>query len=1290
MKTFFSTTLLFVFSFSFSFFGQEPGSGNCLSLNGSYHITMDAMAGDLAGLHGAFTVEFWMNTSVVQTASSNGALFAINTSAGNDVVRIMFGDASTSPNRVLVHDGAYAITSSSDINDGLWHHIAYTSNAGTGTLYIDGVSNGTHTTGYTFSSTDKISLGQEYDGATTSDFYQGQLDELSVFKVALSQATIRDYMCKKTTTSHPDNINWISYYKFDTGSGTSLVDSKGSNTGTFVNTPSWVTSGAPIGDESTNSYGSANSTSVTEAHADGSSFTINAFTGTPDGAHVYLVNEAPNTTTETLSGALESTRYYGTFVVGGTSPTHSVAHDYSGNTAVDGDASEAEAKLTIRSDNSGTSWTAYSNSFNLDLAGNTINKCSQTANSEYCLGFDNTILQERPGAGYALNVLSGSQRVLVSPTISLSTDYTLEAWFKGPLPNNTYCTLFRGSSLHHPILTVNNVLGVWNTSSGFVSANFNMVNLSAGWHHIAASASNGSTVFYIDGKHVGTSAFKSSDNVYSIGNLVSGGQSFGTIDEVKIWNTALTQLQVQDWMCKKITTAHPLYCNLIAYYRCDENTGSTLKDYAGVTVATIDNGAAFTLSGAPIGDESTNSYGSGNSTSVTEAHADGSGFTIDAFTGAPDGAHVYLVNEAPNTTTETLSGALESTRYYGTFVVGGSSPRHSITYDYSGNTAINGNPSEVDARLTARADNSASSWTTLSNSFDTDKTTNSIAKCSQSSYTEYCAGFDNTTFQARPGSGYALDFDGSNDYVDCGTSLAGSLDDFTLETWMYFDGGSNQWFLSFSDGTYNERIQIEVSGAGQISFGWQANGGGWQSFGGGSITASTWYHIAVTNNSSSGKQIFVNGILVASNANTLSPSELLGTNSFHIGRLHHATASHHFDGKLDEVRVWNTTLTQTEIRDWMCKKVTSAHPSYCNLESYYRFDENSGTALTDYAGGNDGTLINGPTYTLSEAPVGDESSWLGAVSTGSSINLAHENGDDLTALMTAGTATLMQMYRVDEAPNDVALPGSYTYISLLNYFGVKLFGSAGGTYSVTYAYDGFPGVDNSNDSDVRIATRSSNSTGAWAEETTHTLNTTNNTILLPSQTGTEFIFAMSGSVPLPIELTEFTATLYNAEVEIEWSTKSEVNCDFFEVERSSNGTSWEVVEEVKGAGTHFGELHYLVLDPNPFDGISFYRLKQVDFDGKFEYSNIQSVVKGADFEVSVAVFPSPASEQITVIGNELELAKIKLFDTMGKDVTSSTSVIERTSDRLVLNVSALAPRVYFLQTRSTVNHFVKQ
>jgi hypothetical protein len=60
-----------------------------------------------------------------------------------------------------------------------------------------------------------------------------------------------------------------------------------------------------------------------------------------------------------------------------------------------------------------------------------------------------------------------------------------------------------------------------------------------------------------------------------------------------------------------------LYCNLIAYYRCDENTGSTLKDYAGVTVATIDNGAAFTLSGAPIGDESTNSYGSGNSTSVT-------------------------------------------------------------------------------------------------------------------------------------------------------------------------------------------------------------------------------------------------------------------------------------------------------------------------------------------------------------------------------------------------------------------------------------------------------------------------------------------------------------------------------------------------------------------------------------------------------------------------------------------------------------------------------------------------
>ena len=155
----------------------------------------------------------------------------------------------------------------------------------------------------------------------------------------------------------------------------------------------------------------------------------------------------------------------------------------------------------------------------------------------------------------------------------------------------------------------------------------------------------------------------------------------GDIDELSIWNDVLTEAEIREWMCKKITSAHPKYGNLVSYYRFDDNTGTTLTDYAGNNDGILLNNPNWVTSGAAIGDESSYDYGNGNATTVTQAHADGSNLTIDNFAGTPDGAHVYVVNEAPNSSTNTLSGNLETTRYYGTYVVGGTSPSHSLTYD---------------------------------------------------------------------------------------------------------------------------------------------------------------------------------------------------------------------------------------------------------------------------------------------------------------------------------------------------------------------------------------------------------------------------------------------------------------------------------------------------------------------------------------------------------------------------------------------------------------------------------
>lgn len=99
-------------------------------------------------------------------------------------------------------------------------------------------------------------------------------------------------------------------------------------------------------------------------------------------------------------------------------------------------------------------------------------------------------------------------------------------------------------------------------------------------------------------------------------------------------------------------------------------------------------------------------------------------------------------------------------------------------------------------------------------------------------------------------------------------------------------------------------------------------------------------------------------------------------------------------------------------------------------------------------------------------------------------------------------------------------------------------------------------------------------------------------------------------VALPIELISFDASLNNNNVDLYWATASEYNNDFFTIERSTDGLNWEHVTIVSGAGNSTQRLDYYIQDSRPLSGISYYRLKQTDFDGAFEYSNIVSVFNG--------------------------------------------------------------------------------
>jgi len=107
---------------------------------------------------------------------------------------------------------------------------------------------------------------------------------------------------------------------------------------------------------------------------------------------------------------------------------------------------------------------------------------------------------------------------------------------------------------------------------------------------------------------------------------------------------------------------------------------------------------------------------------------------------------------------------------------------------------------------------------------------------------------------------------------------------------------------------------------------------------------------------------------------------------------------------------------------------------------------------------------------------------------------------------------------------------------------------------------------------------------------------------------------------LPVELIDFTYTVTD-NVNLYWSTASEINNDYFEIEKSTDGINFEHIGGVNGNGNSNSIIDYNYIDKNPLNGISYYRLKQVDFDGKFEYSKIIAVEYEKQF--SFNVYPNP-------------------------------------------------------------------
>jgi hypothetical protein len=139
--------------------------------------------------------------------------------------------------------------------------------------------------------------------------------------------------------------------------------------------------------------------------------------------------------------------------------------------------------------------------------------------------------------------------------------------------------------------------------------------------------------------------------------------------------------------------------------------------------------------------------------------------------------------------------------------------------------------------------------------------------------------------------------------------------------------------------------------------------------------------------------------------------------------------------------------------------------------------------------------------------------------------------------------------------------------------------------------------------------------------------------------------------PLPIELVFLDGENNGSGIHLTWRTASETQNDYFLVQHSTDGVTFRDLAKVPGAGDSQEENRYEYLHENPSPGTNYYRLKQVDFDGGFEYSYIVSV-NIEHTQSSIQVYPNPFSDGIQVeMSNENELpVSARLYDGLGRVV----------------------------------------
>lgn len=197
-----------------------------------------------------------------------------------------------------------------------------------------------------------------------------------------------------------------------------------------------------------------------------------------------------------------------------------------------------------------------------------------------------------------------------------------------------------------------------------------------------------------------------------------------------------------------------------------------------------------------------------------------------------------------------------------------------------------------------------------------------------------------------------------------------------------------------------------------------------------------------------------------------------------------------------------------------------------------------------------------------------------------------------------------------------------------------------------------------------------------------TVNPVTNTVSVTNVDAFGDLYAMDNTTDrLPIVLVSFDVHLTESTVELEWVTSSEENNDFYTIERSLDAVNFSPILTMEGAGNSEQLMTYNATDRRPLVGRSFYRLKQTDFNGQFEYSEIRSVFyEGSTEAFEINVYPNPVKSGSTLTikvppSYATEHLQLKVIDQFGRETSVDHRLVQ---EGMSVSTSRLKPGIYIM------------